>query len=189
MASSRDDLLELSDFAWQRFRRRMDGLTDDEYFWEPVSECRSVRRAADGTFRSDGPADQYETRVFTTLAWRLCHIVDLLREDRNGPWLGQAPPPPRKRPGDAGTAAEVLADLDQAYACWHNLMAAVSEESLDEAIGPVAGLYGESTRRSFALHILDELIHHGAEAALLRDLHTATRTADQVAAGLRRPGA
>jgi hypothetical protein len=30
-----------------------------------------------------------------------------------------------------------------------------------------------ATRRSFVLHMLDELIHHGAEAALMRDLYAA----------------
>jgi hypothetical protein len=30
---------------------RLDGLTDDEYFWEPVAGSWSVRRADDGTLR------------------------------------------------------------------------------------------------------------------------------------------
>jgi uncharacterized damage-inducible protein DinB len=171
MNSSRDDLMELSNFVWQRFRRRMDGLTDAEYFWEPVPDCRTVRRAPDGTYRSDGPAARGDTRLFTTLAWRLCHIADVLGEDRNGPWLGQPPPPPRS--GDPGSAAAALAQLDQAYTYWYKLLAGTTDESLTEHIGPVGGLYEESTRRSFVLHILDELIHHGAEAALLRDLYAA----------------
>ncbi|GAA3431286.1 hypothetical protein [Kutzneria kofuensis] len=37
--------------------------------------------------------------------------------------------------------------------------------------GSRGGFYASDTRRSFVLHILDELIHHGAEAALLRDLY------------------
>jgi hypothetical protein len=32
------------------------------------------------------------------------------------------------------------------------------------------GYFADATRRSFVLHIADELIHHTAEAALLRDL-------------------
>jgi hypothetical protein len=175
MNSSRADLIELSSYVWQRFRRRMDGLTDSEYRWEPVPDCRTVRPTADGTFRSDGPAGQADRNVFTTLAWRLCHIADLLSEERNGSWLGHAPAPRRARRGDPGTAQEVLADLDQAYASWHEFLLATGEESLGELIGPIGGLYAASTRRSFALHILDELIHHGAEAALLRDLYAASK--------------
>ncbi|MDP9241462.1 MAG: hypothetical protein M3O55_12640 [Actinomycetota bacterium] len=33
-------------------------------------------------------------------------------------------------------------------------------------------------RYSYALHVVDELVHHGAEAALLRDLY-ASRTLSQ----------
>jgi hypothetical protein len=177
--SDRDDLIELSDYAWQRLRRRMAGLTDTEYLWEPVPNCRTVRRRADGTFRSDGPAKPGDPNTFTTLAWRLCHIANLLREDRNGPWLGQPPPPPRERPGDPGTAADALADLDAAYACWHTILTATTEESLAQEIGPSAGQHRDATRRSFVLHILDELIHHGAEAALLRDLYLESQRGDK----------
>jgi hypothetical protein len=34
------------DFCWeQSLRPRLDGLTDDEYFWEPVEGCWTVRPA------------------------------------------------------------------------------------------------------------------------------------------------
>jgi hypothetical protein len=54
---------------------------------------------------------------------------------------------------------------------WHKLLTSCTDELLDQPIGPRAGFYANDTRRSFVLHILDELIHHGAEAALLRDLY------------------
>ncbi|MEU8632765.1 DinB family protein [Amycolatopsis sp. NPDC048633] len=173
MTSSRDDLIELSGFAWHRLRRRMDGLTDAEYLWEPVPGCRTVRPMPDGEWRSDGPAEPGDDRQFTTLAWRLCHIADLLTEDRNAPWLGQEPLPDSKN-GDPGRAAEMLSRLDEAYETWHVVLARTTEETLQERIGPIGGMFAESTRRAFVLHILDELIHHGAEAALLRDLYAAT---------------
>lgn len=28
------------DDAWETLRRRLDGLTDEEFFWEPVPDCR-----------------------------------------------------------------------------------------------------------------------------------------------------
>jgi hypothetical protein len=34
----RGDLIGLSDWVYQRTRRRLDGLTDDELRWEPVDE-------------------------------------------------------------------------------------------------------------------------------------------------------
>jgi hypothetical protein len=51
------------------------------------------------------------------------------------------------------------------------LLGQTTQESLGEPIGPVGGQYGAATRRAFALHIVDELVHHTAEAALLRDLY------------------
>ncbi|GAB3893362.1 DinB family protein [Kibdelosporangium lantanae] len=166
VTSERDDLVELSRYAWQRLRDRMAGLTDDEYFWEPVAGCLSVRVTADGTYRAD-PA---EPAGFTTLAWRLSHIVDFLSEDRNGPWLGR-PALPLNRSGAPGSADEALAALEAAYGTWRTVLEGT--ESLAEPIGALAGPYGTATRRAFALHVLDELIHHGAEAALLRDLYRA----------------
>jgi DinB family protein len=170
----RDDLVELSDYAWQRLERRMAGLTDAEYLWEPVPGCRTVRRRADGTYRSDGPARPGDRKAFTTLAWRLCHIADLLREERNGPWLGQPAPPSPEPLGEPGTAADALAELAAAHNRWRTILTATTEESLAEPIGAVAGHYGDASRRSFVLHILDEVIHHGAEAALMRDLYAAS---------------
>jgi hypothetical protein len=143
MTSSRDDLLDLSDYAYTRLRTRLKGLTDGEYHWE--------------------------FGTLTTLKWRLGHIIDFLQEERNGPWIGRPPAPPA--PVAVGSAAEVLATLDQAYQTWRNLLEATTEDALAQPIGPIAGHYGDSTRRSFVLHVLDELIHHGAEAALIRDLH------------------
>src|SRR5204863_10003788 len=48
--------------------------------------------------------------------------------------------------------------------------ALVSEEQLDERIGPVGGGYADRTRTAYVLHMLDEFIHHSAELAQLRDL-------------------
>lgn len=36
-------------------------------------------------------------------------------------------------------------------------------------------MYAESNKAGFALHMLDEMIHHAAEISLLRDLFRATR--------------
>ena len=44
-----------------------------------------------------------------------------------------------------------------------------------QRVGPVGGFYADATRVGFVLHEIDELIHHGAEIALLRDLYRAAR--------------
>jgi hypothetical protein len=61
--------------------------------------------------------------------------------------------------------------LERAHDRWDAHLALVTEESLAEHIGPVAGpQYAERSRAAYVLHMLDEFIHHGAEIALLRDL-------------------
>jgi hypothetical protein len=48
------DLLGLADFAFGRLRSRLAGITDEEYGWEPVPGCWSVRPVGDGTYRLVG---------------------------------------------------------------------------------------------------------------------------------------
>ena len=50
------------------------------------------------------------------------------------------------------------------------LFASLDDEALNTPLGEAAGYFADATGRSFVLHIADELIHHTAEAALLRDL-------------------
>jgi hypothetical protein len=166
----KDDLLDLADFVYQRLRTRLDGLTDEEYLWEPAPDCWSVRPTGDGTFHADGAALPPEPAPLTTIAWRLSHVIDLLAAERNATWLGLTP---TGTPGGTpGTAGEAIAQLEQAYASFRGHL---DKAELSEMIGPVGGLYANSSRVAFVLHQLDELIHHGAEIGTMRDLYRATR--------------
>jgi hypothetical protein len=49
VGGARSDIIELSDYVYQRTRNRLAGLTDDEYFWEPVPGCCTIRRANSGS--------------------------------------------------------------------------------------------------------------------------------------------
>ncbi len=170
MNTSLQDSVEVFDWAWHRLRDRLAGMDDTEYFWEPGPDCWSIRPTVDGGYRAEGPAARGEADHFTTLAWRVAHIVDLLAAERNGPWLGLHPVV-LDRTGAPATAADGLRQLDRAYASWSGLLQELTEDSINESIGPVGGPFGQSTRRSFLLHVLDELVHHGAECALMRDFY------------------
>ena len=50
----KDDLVGLSDFTWQRTRSRLNGLSDEEYFWEPMPGCWTVRDRGNTTFYAYG---------------------------------------------------------------------------------------------------------------------------------------
>ncbi len=145
MPNFADDVLGLCDYAWARLRHRLIGLGDDEWAWLPT-----------------GDPD-------LGLRWRLAHLCDLLRENRNATWLGRAPGGITVKP--ATDAGEAIAQLEAAYAEWRGHLAAMDDAGLRAPVGEVAGHFADSSRLSFALHVADELIHHGAEAALLRDLY------------------
>jgi hypothetical protein len=172
-------LIQLSEYTWGRTWARLDGLIDQEYLWEPVSGCWTIRVAGDGRFHPDW-APTADPPPFTNLAWRMCHLIRCYGERRNREWLGV---PTDGGPGNfevmapaPSTAADALATLAAAYSEWMAVLDRVSEAALGERLGPVAGPYADADKADFVLHMLDEFIHHGAEIALLRDLWRA-RTA------------
>ena len=94
MSDAKADIIALSDYAYQRTRSRLAGLTDDEYFWEPVPGCCTVRRTDSGDYRADD-ADRPGNPPFTTIAWRLWHLIvwqDLLQALPAASWWEQLGP-------------------------------------------------------------------------------------------------
>jgi hypothetical protein len=97
---------------------RLEGLTDEEYFWEPVEGCWSLRRAADGRWRLDhGP--EREPAPVTTIAWRLVHVGATCLANRASAFFGDDGVPagadmfdprhvPADLPGDADAALAFL---------------------------------------------------------------------------------
>jgi hypothetical protein len=187
MTTLNQNLLNLSDFAWQRLRTRVEGLTDDEYLWEPIADCWTVRKTADGSFKPDWHSIPPDPPPFTTLAWRITHIVvDVLQADRTATWLGQQPTPVDGAPPVPGSAADAVQALDHAYTVWRRRLAALSQDDLDRPMGEIAGPYADDDGTAFALHILDELIHHGAEVGVIRDIYRGRQTEEPLVADLLR---
>ncbi len=174
MSNIKKELLGLSDFAYGRLRGRLEGLTDDEYFWEPVPNCWKIHPDGQG----DWGLLWDETPPFTTIAWRLSHIVDCLWAPRCALWLGLEPVPRDWNNRHPVTAGDAIALLENAHAVWRGYIEAVSEEKLWAKQGQIAYPYHEETSAAFVLHILDELIHHGAEVGVLRDLYRAQHSHD-----------
>lgn len=170
------ELVDLSDEVWQRTRARLDGLSDEEYLWEPAPGCWTIRQRDDGTWMADWPLPRPEPEPLTTIAWRLWHLIDMYGEDRAPHWLdvaAQGTPIGHDDPDGAppATAADAIALLERAHDRWDAHLSLAQDERLDERVGPVAGpQYAQRTRAAYVLHMLDEFIHHGAEIALLRDL-------------------
>jgi DinB superfamily/Ankyrin repeats (many copies) len=171
----RDELLDLSDQAFDRLHGRIEDLGDEEYFWEPAPDCWTIRPTGAGGYRPDSSVMPPQPAPITTIAWRLAHITDILAQARNATWLGLEPVVGDDLTAEP-TAAEAITRLARANAVWRQYLHAVSDETLWQPVGPVGRTFASRTRVAFVLHEIDELVHHGSEVALLRDLYRAAHT-------------
>jgi hypothetical protein len=170
------------DWHWQHhLRPRFDGLTDEEYFWEPVPGCWNVRRRGESKAPIEAGSGEYtiefaipapEPAPVTTIAWRLGHIIVAVLGQRSASHFG-GPPAQYQTFAYAGTADEVLRQLDDAYARWMKGVRDLGVEGLGRPCGPAEGPFADLPLGALVLHINRETIHHGAEIALLRDLYRA----------------
>ncbi|OBA92822.1 DinB family protein [Mycobacterium sp. SMC-16] len=166
-----EELAEQLDWHWQhQLRPRLEGLTDAEYFWEPVPGCWTLH--PDGSIDFSYPPPQPEP--FTTIAWRLAHVIVGVLAMRNHSHFGGPPADYQSWPyaRDARTALE---QLDTAYANWITGVRGLDDAALARPCGPAEGPYADFSMATLVLHINREVIHHGAEIACIRDLYTHTK--------------
>ena len=93
-------LADQIDWHWQnQARPRLDGLTDQEYFWEPVAGCWSIRPRAEavampvgsGDFIIDFDLPEPSPPPVTTIAWRLGHVIVGVLGERNARYFDGPP--------------------------------------------------------------------------------------------------
>ncbi len=173
-------------FYWDvHLRPRLERLTDEEYRWEPVDGCWSVRPGPDGRWVPDGLGQHPDTPPFTTIAWRLVHIAGYVLGNRASAFFGDGTVPeeagmwdPRHVPQPIpGTAADAIAYLERAYQRWHDGVAALSPAALLAPLGPKGELFSAEPMAALIVHINREVMHHGGEIGALRDLYRATGAA------------
>lgn len=159
-------LVDQADVHWaQQLRPRLDGLTDDEYFWQPVPDCWTVH--PDGAIDFSYPPPQPEP--FTTIAWRMAHIiVGVLAMRSHNHFDG--PPAGYDSWQSATDATTALRQLDEEYARWITGVRGLDDDGLARPCGPAEGAYADYPMSALILHINREVIHHGAEIACIRDL-------------------
>jgi DinB superfamily len=172
-------LLDQLTFHWESHARpRLDGLTDDEYRWEPAPRAWSVRPRAEATTSMAAGTGEWvidfelpepSPAPVTTIAWRLAHLIVGVFGARNASHFG-GPPMDYGSHDYAGTAAGALAQLDDGYARWVAGVRGLDEDGLARPVGEAEGPYAAYPYAALVLHINRETIHHLAEVALLRDL-------------------
>jgi hypothetical protein len=168
-----DSIISVFDYAWERITGRLEGLTDDEYFWEPVAGCWSLRRGDDGRWELDGGQFGHpppDPAPVTTIAWRIGHFGGMAVGGFTNRLFGTGEMTVAG-PGYPPHAAGVPAFLDAHYQRWRAGMAGLDAQGWMTPLGPSWGPYAEDKKVDLALHVLDEVVHHGAEVGLLRDLY------------------
>jgi hypothetical protein len=187
------------DWARQRLKDRLAGpsgdsgngvsieipaMTDAEHLWEPVPDCWSIRPRAHGPGpgatmlvgagdwgRDSAAAPHPWPPPFTTIAWRLGHLSEMLALRAEYTTGGHTLTRDDYR--YCGDAAGAIAAFDSGAAAWRAALASADDAALD-LVGRSSYPYGSDPEDRFITTVWwvnQELLHHGAEIALLRDLY------------------
>ena len=175
-----DRLLDQLTWHWDhQLRPGLEGLTDDEYLWEPVPGCWSLRprgeaqtpmAAGGGALVADFAFPEPTPAPVTTIAWRLAHLIVGVFGARNAAHFG-GPPSDYFTWEYAEDAGKALAQLDDGYGRWVAGVRDLGGAALERPIGEAEGEWADHTYAELVLHINREVLHHGAELLLLRDLY------------------
>lgn len=166
-------------------------MTDEELRWEPVRGCWTVRERSQGpgpgAHRLAGAGDWGRDSggsaipdpvppPFTTIGWRLSHLTEMLRLRAEYTDGGR-----RLLRDDVpvyGAADPAVAAFEDAAADWRRALCGVDDAALD-TVGYCTYPYGSDVEDRFldiVWWVNQEVLHHGAEIALLRDLFRAQRS-------------
>lgn len=165
---------------WQhQLRPRLNGLTDEEYYWQPVPGCWTISRRGRssapislgaGEFTMDYAEPPHDPEPVTTIAWRLAHIIEGLAKT-NGTHLG-GPPADSRAFHYASTAHDALRQLDDVHDTWLKGVRSLGTPGLARPQGPTQPPeFADAPMAKLILFTSVEVIHHGAEICLLRDLY------------------
>lgn len=167
---------------------RLEGMSDAEYHWEPARGAWGLRQrgmrgpeypgaiqVGSGAWLVDFAQPEPSPPPVTTIAWRMAHVlVGVLGARMAGHFGG--PAVDYSTYGYPGTAEEAYARLGAAVGAWCDAVDTLGPAELGESVGEAEGPWAEHPMLELVLHINREVIHHGAEMCLLRDLYRAERT-------------
>jgi hypothetical protein len=180
MAGCGELLIGQLEFYWDmHLWPRLQGLTDDEYLWEPAPGAWSVRADASGRIVQDEFLPPPEPPPVTTIAWRMVHIGVGCFAIRVNTFFADNPDDadmfdPRHVPAELpGTAAEGLDFLQSWYERWHQAIRALDKDELWSPLGTRGSYFADDSMLGLITHINREVMHHGGELGVLRDLYRA----------------
>jgi len=175
------EVVDQLEWHWQHhLRPRLIGLTDEEYFWQPVPGCWTISRRGEssapmsigaGEFTMDYAKPPHDHEPVTTIAWRLAHLIDVFGPPAVPHFTGPLADDLAVR--YAGAAEAALRQLDDGHDAWIRDVRRLGPSGLARpqgALSPPA--YAEAPMVRLILYTHVEVIHHGAEICLLRDLYS-----------------
>src|SRR5919106_5092739 len=108
------------DEGYRMIRGRVEGLGDEEFWWEPAPESWTVRQRPDGRWMADYEEPDPDPAPLTTIGWRLVHVAEckvMYREYAFGPGKLEWPDIDSAHSADAAIAqlqegqSQLVADL------------------------------------------------------------------------------
>ncbi len=171
-------------FSWLDLHQHLQDLPDEEYLWRPAPGALSVaprgqtgRRAVGaGEWVVEWPAGPDDPGP-RTIAWLVAHLVEVFAERYEWTFGGHD-----LRRDDLElahpTAQAGVAALSEAVGRWREGVEALgAEEMWTVGRSQATPVDQQAPFAHLVLHLNRELIHHGAEITVLRDLYRARSAA------------
>lgn len=159
-------ILDSMDRMFAQLIERLAGITDEEYLWEPVDAVWSVRQSPDGSIAVDGAGvREIDPAPVTTIAWRLWHIAIDCFDDYTRRFAHDPSDADPTWTLHAAEAVDILRDK------WAGYRSTVAARDWWDLLGPDWETWSHHSIADMAMHAGNELVHHSAEIALLRDLY------------------
>ncbi len=166
-------------FSWWDLSQRMEGLTDGEYLWKPAPAALTVLPRQGATGRVVGSGDWVaqwpqgpDSAGPRTIAWLVAHLTEVFFERWEWTFGGH-----QQRRDDVTfcpDAAGGLAGLAEQVERWQREIAGLDVEQMwTVGLSQATEIDARAPFAHLVLHLNRELIHHGAEIAVLRDLYLA----------------
>jgi hypothetical protein len=182
MLSMRDPMAMVRgqlEFSWLMLRGRLDGLTDDEYSWEPAPGALSVRRRSDartsrvlgtGDWVAEWPAGP-DSPGPRTIAWLIAHLTEAFFE--RWEWTFGSHQRRRDDLDLPGVRSEAVGELTRWVNAWRRGIAALPPaEVMTVGLSTASDIDAAAPFGHLVLHMNRELIHHGSEIVVLQDLYS-----------------
>ena len=170
---SRVALLETTmDECFERVRARLTGLTDDEFFWEPIPGCWTIYEDSPGHWNYHYAIPDPDPAPVTSIGWQIVHLATckvMYHEWAYGP--ARLTFPELITPH---TAASAIDDLEKGHKLLRDELARLTDSQMDEPLKTNWGELWPAWRVFWTM--ADHDAFHGGAIGHLRDMYRWTHS-------------